>query len=611
MRNPATKPAKIMDLTDVLMKVREVDPVRFIEKYRTIRGKDFKIVGEGRDYLVDFYRYMCIGTLKDKKPAVVVKGRQVEMTEAALNISLYYLCNYKFFTTLHSFPRDSQVSRFSTQRLQGALRDSAQDENKNPMLMNFLADHKNARNTVSGVEFKNSSYYYMYSAWGEADALRGISADLLCRDEFQDWSGSAIDSTDACLSASPYKVEFSFGTPKGTGTDFAKLWDHSDQRYFHTRCSGCNNLFVITLDNFIHGFTIQCPRCVKEQDKRISNQKGVWIPTKDSRNALRTGFHISQLMSPMITREEITRKQQEFSPMKFKNEVMGEFFSGSTNPLEPAEVIAKCCEPYKEDDFVHQIVAPKQTFMGIDWGGRTDINDKGAYTVVTVLSKERDKYKVELTKRITYNDYIKQVTYIKELIRMYNCVQVVADIGAGAIQCQMLQTEYQDTVKSCYYSANLKTKYIYNPESWMISVDRDQWLEELIDIIVRGNIIIPWKNNKDKQWFIDQICNTEIGMSEKTGNVRRKYQKAKKKEPNDALHSLNYAFIASVTQLGENSLGSPTARQFGQSLPASIGSNFSGSNRNNAGGSGMGKGMLKMYNNPNVLPHISRETRGR
>ena len=88
--------------------------------------------------------------------------------------------------------------------------------------------------------------------------------------------------------------------------------------------------------------------------------------------------------------------------------------------------------------------------MGIDWGGRTDINDKGAYTVVTVLSKERDKYKVELTKRITYNDYIKQVTYIKELIRMYNCVQVVADIGAGAIQCQMLQTEYQDTVKSCY-----------------------------------------------------------------------------------------------------------------------------------------------------------------
>jgi len=608
MKNLAKKP-QIMDLTALLQNAGEVDPVRFIEKYRTIRGKGFKIVGEGRDYLVDFYRYMCIGALKDRKPTVVVKGRQVEMTEAALNIALYYLCNYKFFTTLHSFPRDSQVSRFSTQRLQGALRDSALDSDRNPMLMNFLADHKNARNTVSGVEFKHSSYYYMYSAWGEADALRGISADLLCRDEFQDWSGSAVDSTDACLSASPYKIEFSFGTPKGTGSTFNDLWDNSDKRYYHTRCSGCNNLFIIDLDNFLYGMTIQCPRCKKEQDKRISNQTGVWVPSKESRNCLRTGFHISQLMSPMMSREEITRKQLEFSPMKFRNEVLGDFFSGSTNPLEPAKVIASCCEPYSNEDFAHQIVAPKQTFMGIDWGGRTDINDKGAYTVVTIISKDRDKYKVEFTKRITYNDYLKQVAYIKELIRMYNCISVVADIGAGAIQCQMLQTEFGDTVKSCYYSANLKSKYVYNNENWMISVDRDAWLEEVIDIIVRANIIIPWKNNKDKQWFVDQICNTRIGMSEKTGNVRRKYEKEERKMPNDALHSLNYAYIASVTELGENAVGSPTARQYGQALPTSIGSNFSGSRHN--GGAGMSKGMQKLQTRFNPMPNISRDTRGR
>lgn len=608
MKNPITKP-QIMDLTSLLMNVREVDPVRFIEKYRTIRGKNFKIVGEGRDYLVDFYRYMCIGALKDKKPAVVCKGRQVEMTEAALNISLYYLCNYKFFTTLHSFPRDSQVSRFSTQRLQGALRDSALDADNNPMLMNFLADHKGSRNTVSGVEFKNSSYYYMYSAWGDADALRGISADLLCRDEFQDWSPSAVDSTDACLSASPYKIEFSFGTPKGTGSTFNTLWDNSDQRYFHTRCTGCNHLFIITLENFLYGMTIQCPKCKKEQDKRDSNVNGVWVPSKEPRHCMRTGFHISQLMSPMMSHEEIIRKMSEMSPMKFKNEVLGEFFSGSTNPLDPAKVISMCCDPYSSEDFANQIIAPKQTYMGIDWGGRTDLNDKGAFTVVTIISKDRDKYKVEFTKKITYDDYLKQVAYIKELIVLYNCVQVVADIGAGAIQCQMLQTEFKDTVKSCYYSANLKNKYIYNPENWMISVDRDQWLEELIDIIIRGNIIIPWKNNKNKQWFIDQICNTKIGTSEKTGNVRRKYEKEKKKEPNDALHSLNYAYIASVTQLGDNAMGSPTARQYGQALPSSIGSNFGGS-RNN-GGPRVNKGMQKLQTRFNPMPNISRETRGR
>ena len=68
--------------------------------------------------------------------------------------------------------------------------------------------------------------------------------------------------------------------------------------------------------------------------------------------------------------------------------------------------------------FVTQIFPPEETFMGIDWGGRNESNDRGAFTVVTIISKSRGMYKVEFAAKITYNDHIRQVNYIKDLIKL-------------------------------------------------------------------------------------------------------------------------------------------------------------------------------------------------
>lgn len=581
---------------DLFQSPMDLDPVHFIQKNRTVLGDPFIIEGEGRDYLKELYRYCCVGMIRDKKRVVILKGRQVEMTEAALNIGLYFMCNYKYFRVLHAFPRNAQVSRFSKERLQGAIRDSKLEgdgDRKRPALMKFLADHGSSSNTVSMVEFKNSNIYYMYSAWAEADALRGIAADALLRDEFQDWSDDAIANTDSSLTMSKYKVEFSFGTPKQAGTPFETLWNYSDQRYYHTKCTGCGHYFMITLDTFVHGYMVRCPKCHKDNNKKISNLEGKWIPTKKTGPEGRVGFHISQLIHPMITREEIMRKQVEYPESRFKNEVMGEFYTGSSLPLNEKEVIEKCCEPYREMSMPHMIVPPKETYMGIDWGGRSDINDKGAFTVATVISKEGDQYKVERSERITYPDHQKQVRYIGDLIKLYNCTSVVADIGAGQVQCQMLQNEFGDKVKSCYYATNLKAKMSYKDDIWMLSVDRDAFLEEIIDIIHRGRLIIPWKDPKKIEWFIRHLCNTEVQLSTRTGNNRRKYEKLNKSKPNDGLHSLNYAYIASIVHLGENTFGrSAITSQYQQDLPKMISASFNG--RPNS---------MKMFNS---LPTINR-----
>jgi len=557
------------NLNDLLTLPLEIDPVYFVQNRRTIDGEPFIIQNNGRDYLTDFYRYLCISSLKEKHPIVVVKGRQVEMTEAALNVSLYFLCNYKFFNVLHAFPTNDQVSVFSKERLQGALFFGKG-------LSSFRADHKNASDTVSAVEFKYHNFYYMRSAWSEADSLRGLSVDALMRDEFQDWSDSAIANTDASMSQSKYGVEFSFGTPKQAGTPFERPWELSDQRYFHSRCVKCNKLFQITMDNFIHDDIVKCIFCGQEQTKIDANKRGIWIPTRSIGKEGRVGYHISQLIHPNIKKERILRQKVEYSEGQFKNEVLGEFFTGGSLPVNERDFIQRCCEPYKEFEFPSMIIPPNQTFMGVDWGGRNESNEKGAYTVATIISKQRDKYKVERTELILTSDYQKQVQRVKDLIKLYNVVSAVVDIGFGQVQAQMLQQEYGPLVKSCYYAPNSKAKLSYNEENWMLTIDRNAFLEEIIDIINRGQLMVPWR--KPVEWFVKHICNTEIKLSHRTGNVFRSYEKNDSKRPNDALHSLNYAYIASIMHLGTGALGrtSVTAKHQQDLKGQMILSNFSG-----------------------------------
>ena len=111
----------------------------------------------------------------------------------------------------------------------------------------------------------------------------------------------------------------------------------------------------------------------------------------------------------------------------------------------------------------------------------------------------------------------------------------------------------------------------------MLSVDRDAFIEEIIDIILKGKLIIPWHDPSRIDWLIRHLCNTEVQIATRTGNFKRKFEKLNKNKPNDGLHSLNYAYIASIVHLGENSLGrSPVTAQYQQAMPKMLAANFNG-----------------------------------
>jgi len=300
-----TLPA-LTSIEDIYSEILEKDPIYFIEKYRMVKGFNFCINNTGRDYLKEIFHYICFEAPKiEGRPLVMVKGRQVEMTETMLNVCLYFLNHFTDLTILYAFPTSDQVRRFSNDRFNGAIHESQGGKLKDMVL-------PRGKQNVHHKQFRGNTQIFLYSAWGQADALRGIACDMLVKDEIQDWTKGGIQNTQESMTQSLYKVDLSLGTPKSDGTYYHTIWKRSDKRYFFVKCIHCTNSFMITLNICKRGTMIECPKCKKLQDKKQAIPGGHWEPTVE--NPTKTdyvGFHLSQLVHPNITIEEIYRKKTD------------------------------------------------------------------------------------------------------------------------------------------------------------------------------------------------------------------------------------------------------------------------------------------------------------
>jgi hypothetical protein len=114
------------------------------------------------------------------------------------------------------------------------------------------------------------------------------------------------------------------------------------------------------------------------------------------------------------------------------------------------------------------------TYMGIDWGMRNDP------TVICFMWTTPDGPHYS-HHEISNNDIQSQVESISAFIERHKPKGVVADIGFGAVQCQMLQQRHGEIVKTCYYRDNGNISYDANTR--MLSVNREATLAESATLI--------------------------------------------------------------------------------------------------------------------------------
>jgi len=538
----------------------DLDPAYFIRNNLTLDGDEFNILNNGWDFMLDVYRYIALqSTQKNGKPVVIKKGRQVGATMMAGALDLYFtnsgLFNNPPIRVLHAFPALALVKRFSQDKLEGLISSS-----KN----NFI--NLNKLNTINAVDNMTMKQYKTGTLWvdsvgAEGDRVRGMTIDVAFFDECQDMYGQAIGNATKTLTAAKYGpvgkgVQVFFGTPKERGSYFEKIWNMSDQRYYHLGCSGCNDTFPFYVpgedswrDVWIRGFTIKCPKCGHEQSKIESTKLGKWVSAGATESCSYIGFHINQLYIPYFSKENILDLMPENNPSQservWNNEVIGEFYSGLGTTLTKADIYERCRDP---DRYFAKKISPreKNVYLGVDWGGKVDNDNVGrgqSYSCVVILSADPDGVlRVEHAHKLKKHDFDYKIETIKEVYRRFGVTRGVSDWFFGQDVVYDLQRGYRDRFLGAQGSGSLIKPVKYREDELIITYNKDLMIEEILDLFWKGKIRFPWKSYEYLEWLVEHCTSMESTVKQVSGQPMKHYKKGT--GPNDGLMALMYAYMA-------------------------------------------------------------------
>ena len=548
-----------------------LDVVEFVEQNLILEGKPFLYTDNGRDFAKEIMRYSChiLPYSKKSRPIVVLKGRQVGLSTLTAAIMLYFMYNQQNKSFLHAFPEVGQARKFSAKRLIEMIEDSIK---KSKLPGNFL--NKGGSQSLTQKDFHKNNTLYIEGTSVDGRRLRGVSiSGLCCMDEFGTMTEEAFRNVLECSSNTHFGYvnngkqlpHLVFGTPLNEGSLFHKVWEKSNKQKFFFKCPKCAHEFPLfynlinreeVFTNLVTGTLIKCldedgVGCQAICDKVREMPKGKWKPTVPDELCDYVGFEVPQFLNGAISRESIEGKRKELSTRTFYNEVLGKFYSFEEDVLTKQDIIRlTTTNPNTKDWDLAPHVIDKQTFMGIDWGGRVSgVEDTGvgSYTVVTVFSLlPTGHIKLEHASRLTSSDTDDKVKAITELMRKFNVKKVIADKGYGQSECQRLQKLHgADKFTSCEWSGNIKKVYNYHEDINTVRVDKHVIHEIFFDELRQGKLCFPYslKAEQELEWLLDHMTNIEVTNVESNGIIKRQYNKKTGRET-DGLASLIYAYTA-------------------------------------------------------------------
>lgn len=568
---------------DIKKELLKFDPVAFCENYLKVDGRPLKLSGTGWKFLADIYRYVAVKALdRDGKPVVCVKGRQVGATTMAIALELFFCTSGLFGTNpnkppiriLHCFPSLNNVQKFSKDKLDTMMR-TAVDNYIYTKTLGYDENRKRKRpdvpdDTLYEKFFQNENKLWIDSNGNNASRLQGMTIDGIFHDEVQRMLEDDVDNGTKTLTAANYGpigkgIQLYFGTPLNRGSFFWKIWQASDQRYYHLKCIGseCGHYFTLYTPGsdewekiWLHGNTVKCPKCGQEQEKSEAVENGKWIPTKQSlengEEPLYVGFHFNQFLIPNLTKEAIQAENPKYNPTKseriWQTDVLGEFYSGAALPMTEEEIYTYCKNPDRRPASRLDPGSNRAAFMGIDWGGKDDDDASGgkSFSSVVVGSVGKDGVlQIETAFKLKKNDLEFKKSVVNEMYRRFGVKIAVADIGFGNDIVPELQKEYQSRFWGCFNSGTLINPIKVVPENLTIICNKDLLLDDIFNAMRRRKILFPladFDSHEKMRWLIEHCCSMERKTKTIAGNIVNQYDKGT--GPNDGLMALMYTYIA-------------------------------------------------------------------
>jgi hypothetical protein len=499
--------------------------IEFAERTIKIRGAPFSLAQ--RPYLRDVYR-------NRSRNLVLRCSRQVEKSTFVSNRIIYAAVRIPGIQILYVCPRHEQARIFSHDRLADSVIQSS-------ILRRLLWPHKHPM-PVENIQFANGSRFYCRAAFHSADSIRGLSADQLYVDEFQDLAAGALPVLQETLSHSPLAQTILTGTPKMVDNHLEQAFAQSTASAWQVRCAGCDVWH--RLDAHVLGpRSLACDRCQTPLD--VSH--GRWV-ARNPESTWGAGYWINHTMTAWMPYDRILDRQHTYDAVRFQNEVLGEPTDLGDHVITRAEIEA-CCEDRSFAVSLEQVPALRRTGLvaGLDWGGG------GVSATVLVIGYIERNLTFHVQRFDRWRPGTDAVQVMDEIVRCcgrFGIRNLAADGGGmGRSQNRLLlnalhQHGLQSNLYSIFYSA-ADQQAVREGALWKWNVDRSASIGTLFGRIKKNLLRFPRVTESDS--FLDEFTCVVAAYDDQMRRVR--YIKPESSR-DDALHATNYAQLMGLRMLG-------------------------------------------------------------
>lgn len=336
------------------------------EKYVDIDGEEAertvidRFSFEGRRHMV-----RCYDT--PSKRLLLFCARQVEKSTLLGNIGLCYMSLIPQFKVLYVSPSATQTKTFSNDRVKEPLETS-------PVLKRFTTTMLSQN--IFEKQFVNWSKITLRYAYLNADRTRGVPANMLEMDEFQDVLHDNVPVIEQCLSHSPkhLKRQVYAGTPKSLDNHLEYYRANmSTQGEWAVPCDAhggeTGRYWNILGEKNIGKRGLVCEKCHRLINPMHPEAQWVFMV----KEAAWESYRIPQLMVPWVDWEhDILYNYEHYGRDKFYNECLGLSYDSGLRPLTLGQLKAVCNSSLsmkeKELETYRDLSYAQHIYAGIDWG---------------------------------------------------------------------------------------------------------------------------------------------------------------------------------------------------------------------------------------------------
>jgi len=504
--------------------------------------------GKLRNFSFDGRRYLRTIYDSPAKRKLIVAGRQVEKSTLLGNMILSYCSLTSGFRALYVSPSHMQTKVFSRDRIKEPIETSE-----------ILSQFTNSKllSNILEKKFINRSQVTLRFVFLNADRVRGIPADLINIDEFQDIIQDNVPVIEECASHSEWKLFNYLGTPKSLDGTLEYYWSQfSTQNEWAVPCRHHGtpkdpsswHWNILEEDN-IGTDGLICDKCGNIINPADPDACWASMNPKPKVEKPFEGYRIPQLMVPWIEWDDILHKQRSYSRAKFYNEVLGRSYDSGTRPLTRAQMQKCANEELSMDHYLevaNRYLSTTSVFMGIDWG-----TGEGSYTVVSLggyMPWDMDKFTFFYFKRFSgmESEPEVQLRVIKHLIKRFKVHTVGVDYGGGHWPNDKLMRAFGvQRIRKFQWVGNVRDKLRWDPKLLRFLCHRTEIMSDIFNAIKKGSLIrFPrWDEFNDP--FAADFLNI---FSEYNEKLKMNVFKHAPKQPDDTAHSAMFCLLGSFAK---------------------------------------------------------------